>query len=220
MDTADLHDYFRSQMKDDAAPYLWSDDDIIRYMDDAQKMFCRLTGGLADATSEMTQLLASAADSRGYIPTDPRILKIRDAYRSDDGQPVEVVNYEDLPTKGLRLNSLLPGKTRYLIIGMEAHLAVMLPASSDPTISINLLIDRLPLKDITDLGQKIEIDAQHHQHLYLWMQHKAYLKQDSETYDKAASDRAEAAFRTYCEAAKVEKDRAKHKTRVVAYGGL
>lgn len=220
MDTADLYTYFRSQMKDDAVPYLWSDDDIIAYMDDAQKMFCRLTGGLADASSSMTQLAASAADASGRIATDPRILKIRDAYRTTDGEPVEVVNYEDLPTKGLRLNTLLPGDTRYLIIGMEAHLAIMLPASSDPTQVIQLVIDRLPLKDITDQGQKIEIDAQHHQHLYLWMQHKAYLKQDSQTYDKAASDRAETAFRNYCDAAKVEKDRAKHKTRVVAYGGL
>ena len=43
MDSTALHDLFRSEVRDEATPYLWSDAEIYSYIDDAQKMFCLLT---------------------------------------------------------------------------------------------------------------------------------------------------------------------------------
>jgi hypothetical protein len=220
MNSTDLRDYFRDEMKDDALPYLWSDTEIYRFEDDAQKMFCRLTGGLGDgSTPEVVQL--ALTDPSGWVATHPSILKIRDAWRASDGRPIEILNYEDLPARGIRLDGRTGG-VEALIIGMEPHRARSHPISSDNTAVIQLLVDRLPLKAITDAGdQKFEIDEQHHVALFDWMRYRAYSKQDAETFDRAAADEAKATFEAYCFGlAQGEKERAKHKTRVVTYGGI
>ena len=52
------------------------------------------------------------------------------------------------------------------------------------------------------------------------MKHLAYLKRDTETYNKRASDEHRAAFIQSCAEAKAEMDRYRSKVRVVQYGGL
>ena len=56
MDSTTLHDLFRSEVRDEATPYLWSDVEVYSFIDDAQKMFCRLQGGIADASSAITHI--------------------------------------------------------------------------------------------------------------------------------------------------------------------
>mgnify|MGYP001583675879 CR=1 FL=1 len=65
-----------------------------------------------------------------------------------------------------------------------------------------------------------EVDEQHHIYLLDWMKHLAYLKRDSECYDKQASDDAAARFTAYCAQCKAEADRYRSKVHVVGYGGL
>ena len=48
----------------------------------------------------------------------------------------------------------------------------------------------------------------------------AYRKQDAETFDRARAEENEVVFARYCALVKSEFEREKHKTRVVAYGGL
>lgn len=216
MDSAELLDQFRFDVSDTEAPYLWSDPEILTALDDAQKMFCRLTGGLGDASSALTQL-AITPDTDWYAYS-PLILKVRDAHWTDDGREVEVINFEDLRRRGLRFNGQV-GPVRGVIIGLEAHKLRCWPFPDAPR-TLQLTVDRLPLKRITDTGQKLEIDEQHHLHLLKWVKALAYRKQDAETYDKGRATDFENQFRVYCEDAKAEKDRAMHKTRVVAYGGI
>ena len=52
------------------------------------------------------------------------------------------------------------------------------------------------------------------------MKAQAYSKQDAETYNKAKADEEAAKFVAYCEQAKREKEKYKHKVRVVRYGGI
>ena len=217
MDSSALRDLFRLEMADVALPNLWSDAEIFAYIDDAQKMFCRLAHGINDAvTPSVTQIPVTTATDTAA--TSPLILKIRDAYRVSDGQPINIINYEDIPALGLRFDGRI-GQVTYVITGMTQDTVKLYPFPNAAD-AINLLVERLPLKDITDDGQKLELQVQHHPHLLLWAKHRAYMKQDSETRnDKAASD-MKAEFESYCDLARKEKDRAKHKTRVVAYGGI
>ena len=216
MDSTELRDQFRADVVDQVEPFLWSDDEVFSYMDDAQKMFCRLTGGLGDATSALTTITYNTATD--WVATSPLILKIRDAFRAVDGRPIAVINYEDLASSGLRFDGRID-VPRALIIGMEADKARLYPFPSVGD-SIRLVVDRLPLKPITDADQKIEIAAQHKTGLSLWMKARAYDKQDAETFDRNKAEKFDQKFRDYCAAAKLEKDRAKHKTRIVGYGGI
>ena len=52
------------------------------------------------------------------------------------------------------------------------------------------------------------------------MKELAFLKQDSETFDRAGSKENKKAFEDYCAAVKAEAERYKHKVREVSYGGL
>jgi hypothetical protein len=218
VDSTGLVDLFRIEIADATSPFLWSDLEAYGFADDAQKMFARLTGGIPDASSAITQLPFDIGQAD--IKLDTRILKVRDAYRVSDGSEISVINYENMTKEGVRFDGKT-GPVRTVVIGADSKLAYFLPI---PTIAdtIQLLVDRLPLETLTedDEPQDLEIDEHHHRHLMLWMKSLAYMKQDAETFDKSKSTEFENKFRAYCAEAKAEKDRRKHKTRVVTYGGI
>ena len=217
MDSTSLLSTFRLDVVDVETPTLWSDDEILGYADDAQKMFCRKVHGFNDATTpSVTQLAVTTTTD--VAPTSPLILKVRKAYLASDGTEIDVINYENLRQYGLRLDGRT-GPVRMLVTGMTDHVAKLYPF---PTVAdtIQLLVERLPLAAITDVDQPLEIDSQHHRSLLLWMKHLAYDKQDAETRDPKKSADYEQRFLAYCDQARREKERANHKTRVVAYGGI
>lgn len=214
-----LKTLFREDVRDTVAPFLWSNAEVWSYMDDAQKMFCRLTDGIGDATTpEVVQIPISAGDT--WLELHPSILKIRAANRDSDGAPLDMLNFEDLAARGIRFEDGVTRELRLLVTGMEENkLRLVAPAAADD--NVTLLVFRLPLLTITGRGDDaLEIGEAHHRHLLIWMKHLAYSKQDTETFDKARADEMEARFRAYCADAKLEQARKRHKTRSVAYGGL
>ena len=215
MDVAALLALFRADVRDEAAPYLWSDAEVISYIDDAQKMFCRLQGGIADATSALTLLAVTAGDA--FAKYDPRILKLRAAYREADGRELELLNFEDLQFDGGKLDTS-PGELRALVTGMEANKVRLVRAPTENT-SVRLVVHRMPLESIEDESQLLEIDEQHHRHLLHWMKHLAHQKQDAETYDRGRAEQFRTEFIAYCDRAKAEREKREHKYRTVMYGG-
>lgn len=217
MDSTALLSLFRAEVRDQAEPYLWSDVEIFSYIDDAQKMFCRLQGGIADASSAVTQLLVSADDV--FAPISPLILKLRGARRSDDGRDIEILNFEDLQAghDGVRLDYTV-GDIKALVVGVEANKVRLVHIPREDQY-IELIVYRLPLGTITAAGQQLEIDEHHHRHLLHWMKHLAHQKQDAETYDRGRADMFRAEFLAYCDQAKAEREKREHKYRTVAYGG-
>lgn len=212
----ELYDLFRDEMSDVEEPYLWSDDLVYSYMEDAQRMLCRWTEGIADAsTAEITEL--ALVDGTTWLDLDPRILRIRTATKSD-GCDVEILNFEDLKPRGWRFDGST-GPVRALVIGMEANRVRVFP-DCDTAETVSLTVFRLPLDPVDDGCDELEVDEHHHRHLMLWMKACAYGKQDAETFDRTKKREFEAEFRAYCDAAKGEQGRARFKVRTVAYGGI
>lgn len=217
---------FRNRVFDVAKPYLWSDEEIYGYMDDAQKQLCRLTGGISDSTSDVTQAAVSIGDE--YVDIDKRILKLRRVTRLSDYAKVDIWNFEDLerPTDvddyGIRMSLKLDATTgpiKALIMGMERNKArlVAIPEADD---TLSFIVYRMPLEDITASSQEFEVEEQHHQYLLYWMMKLAYEKQDAETFNRAKSEEMEAKFRAYCDEVRHERELREHKYRTVAYGGI
>lgn len=218
MNSSELLTLFRSEMSDVAEPYLWSDVEVFNYLDDAQKMYCRLTDGIADASTEDVVKLSIEPGS-DWLVTHHSILRIRSANRADTGRTVEVLNADDMPLRRWFFDGTT-GWVRALIIGQEANKVRIYPKSSE-TADIMLTVFRLPLIDITDAGdQALEIPAIHHQHLLLWVKHRAYSKQDAETFDRTKAEEFEARFKSYCAMARDEERRRAYKPRSVTYGGI
>ena len=228
MDSTALLELFRSDVRDQADPPLWSDVEVFSYMDDAQKMFCRLQGGIADASSAITQLTVPAGTVNATL--SPRILKVREAHIAATGRSVEILNFEDLQTRGSGGDDygyrtigysldMSTGSVTAMVVGMDANKARLIRIPEQST-TISLIVYRMPLDTIEEADQPLEIDEQHHPHLLLWMKHRAHMKQDAETYDRGRSDQFRAEFLAYCDQAKAERERREHKYRSVVYGGL
>ncbi len=226
MDSTRLYALFRSDIVDLQKPYLWSDDEVWIYMDTAYKTFARLTGGIPDFTSDITRVRASAGKPTSEVSR--KILRVMSARRLSDGRELEVINSTDIgrmntPDYGQLKPVTLDeteGPLRCMVIGMQRGVVrwVNVPAFDE---EVALHVYRLPLVDIVGEGQEFDdVDEHHHIHLLLGMKALAYRKQDAETFDRARADENELAFARYCAQVKSEMEREKHKTRVVAYGGL
>lgn len=224
----DLVSDFRENVHDVATPYLWSDDEIYGYLDDAQNMFCREAVGISDSTSDLTICSFSAGDE--YAVYDPRILRIRMARRQSDYYEVAVRNFEDFMAGQTGVTDygaivrpkldMRTGPVHTIITNMEQNKLrlVFIPEVAD---AVLLSVYRLPLLPInTTDGNELEIDAYHHRYLYYWMKHLAYLKEDAETFNKGASAQNEGLFRQYCDKVKHEISVREHKVRSMAYGGI
>lgn len=230
MTAQELYDQFRSDMVDTVQPYLWSDTDIVRYMNDAYRMFVRLTGGIADFTSGLSRVAISAGEATS--PMDARILRVMEAYRLSDEGRIEVINQTNMTfqrdndygrMRPLYLDSS-PGPVRYMIIGAQRNVAkwVQVPLAND---TAQLFVYRLPADtiDLNDPDMDFafdEVGEEHHMHLCLWMQSLAYRKADAETFDRGRAEEYKTLFESYCAMARAEWERYKHKNREITYGGL
>ena len=230
MTSDDLYALFRSDVVDAVAPYLWSDIEVWNYMNDAYRMFFRLTGGIPDAiTPSVTQVPLVAGNA--YSSVSSLILRFNSAYLTSDGTDLKIVNGTQLPKIGTtdygsmvaaaRDNS--SGPVRY----MQTNVAkdqyggtvrwIRIPAVND---TVQLDVYRLPLDTVTTGFGFDELDEMHHEALMLWMKARAYGKQDAETFDRGRRDDYEKKFRDYCTDAKAELRRYKGHVMSVAYGGL
>jgi hypothetical protein len=218
MNSTEILEVFREEMNDAVAPYLWSDALIYRYLDDAQKMFCRKTEGIEDSsTAEITRL--EVVPATDWYATDRRILKVRKAYEVATGREIPIVNMEVAGKEGLRFDGR-PGPMKALVTGLEKNKLRAWPMPSTAML-VDLSVFRLPLVTITDDGdQELEIDEQHHLSLLMWMKHKAYGKEDAETFNRRKSDDYEMRFLAYCVEARKEQERARRNTGTVMYGGI
>lgn len=227
MESHELLRTFRCDVVDDVEPYLWSTREVYQYINDAYFMFVRLTGGIPDGTSTVTQLTATTGEAT--TPLDPSIMRVRTARNVTlQNRPITVINIQDvddLMTEdyGLwnRISQLdVPGRPEYMVIGEEEGLVrwVNVP---DADYSVQLVVERLPLVSITRERQRFTgVREEHHYHLLKWVRHLAYRKQDADTFNLVKSDQERNDFYEYCELAKREKGTRKHKVRVTRYGGL
>lgn len=213
MTPTDLLGFFRQEVFDLQAPYLWSDVLILSYIDEAQKQFCRDTWGIPDARSFK---ITVKDDGTEWYTIDPRILKIRNATRSDNGRKVELIASEKADAYGVRFDGKR-GPLRGFVTGLENNTLRTYPISNE-NIVVNLSVFRLP----EDVGASddLEIELQHQRGLLHWVKHLAYDVQDTETYDKQASDKYKAKHRELCDKVIREQSRAGHEAGTVVYGGL
>lgn len=218
MNSSEALEVFREEMNDEAEPFLWSDSLVFRYLDQAQKNFCRWTEGIEDS-STVAITRATLLATEEWVTLDPRVLKVREVVNLATGRPYKVHNMEDAARLGVVFNGRA-GAVEAFVTGLEKHKLRAWPTPVATT-NLEMRVFRLPLETITDAGdQEFEIDEQHHMALLLWAKSMAYGKEDIETFDRSKRDDYEARFRAYCADAKREQGRVRRNVGTVAYGGL
>ena len=226
MNSSELYDTFRSDVTDVAKPYLWSDDEVWRYMDAAYKMFVRLTGGISDFISDATQIEVAVGEKVADL--HPSILRVTSAQLLSTGRSLYIANLLDMQNVSESdygsVRRLIAddrdGPVHSMIIGRQKDKVewVNRPVEADV---VQLSVFRLPLETIVGAGQEFtDVHDTHHTYLLDWMKHLAHKKQDAETFDKGRAEQFKKDFENYCFFAKAELERMRHKTRVVEYGGI
>lgn len=215
MDTGELLVLLRQELADTVEPYLWSDDELLTYLNDAQVMLARKTDGIPDASTPAVTQLAITPGVEWY-PLHAKVLKVRTATRLSDGGRLEVLTPETAERNGVRFNGT-QGPVRVAVQGFEDRKLRVWPIPSVAD-TLELAVFRMPLKSLLDADP--EVAEQHHIHLLLWARSRAYLKQDAETFDKGRADDFETRFRAYCEEVIREQSRIRRSSGTVTYGGL
>ncbi len=229
--SGELVDSFRSDMSDAVAPYMWSEADVFVYMNEAYTRFARLSGGIPDTSSTVTQIPIVAGEKLAAV--SPLILRFRQAWLTSDGNEIEIVNEQDPALRlsnsdygRVRVRNLLddntPGPVTRMVVGRERKVVKwqQVPVVND---TAQLSVYRLPLTTVTSGDAYFDfpdLSEEHIEHLLLHMKSRAYGRQDADTFDRGARDHYKAEFEKAALLVKAEWERYKYKPRAVVYGGL
>lgn len=212
MTTTELLALFRTEVFDLEVPYLWSDDLIYGYIDLAQKQFCRDTNGIMDSRKFKITIVPGTE----WYTFSTDILKLRDAIDQATGKDMPIISVEKMAENDMKFDGNT-GFTKALISGLEESTLRAWPVPNVASV-IELRTFRLPATVVS--GDDFEIPEQHQRYLLNWVKHLAYDVQDTETYDKAASDKYKARHDAYCVKAKGEQNRVRRPVSTVTYGGI
>lgn len=224
MKSDELYELFRHEIDDTETVFLWSEFEVWGYMNDAYRQFVRLTGGVADISSSITEIDVVADEATAVVSN--KILKFREARLNSTNRKLAIVNYTDTERPTLDYGNtatdsdMQPGEVHSMIIGEQKGLVrwVQVPMVAD---TVHLSVMRLPLEKIDKDGQElVDVDEEHHEALLLWMKARAHMKQDAETFDKGRAQDFRAQFEAYCRGVVADWERHKSKLRVVTYGGI
>lgn len=195
MKVSDFITEFRDTVKDHSVPPFWSSENIVRYLNEAVQEACerakliedRLTPAVCTVTLEPNvstyQLHASVFEIK-RVTLRGRPLDETSVEEMDDDCP----GWENLkglprcfifePTAGIRSASLR---------------LVRIPTQAD-TLALTVYRGALkPLSADIDHG-KPEIPERFHERLMDWVLHRAYLKQDADSFDPSKAAESKALF--------------------------
>lgn len=192
MDLAELVQTFRSRADDSAQPPLWTDTEIISYINEAQREACIRAKLIEDMdTPEVTRLALRAG--KGLYDLHCSILWIRRVYLQGSNVALteSSVEYQDEAAFADWMTRV--GTPRWFIFyeGNSQIRFIDAPKAADTAI---LRVHRLPLRPMKSPTDRLEIHEKHHFRLLDWALRLAYLKQDADTYDEQKAQKYEAMF--------------------------
>jgi len=220
----DLIGQFRTQMDDNVEPYLWDEDRIIEWIDEAQKIFAEKTKFFKGSAS----IDVVAVDGCDFaIPS--YVLEIRRAILLSASRPLEIGNFNSIDYAtvysdyGIDLYGdweSLTGTPRLLVLDEKTGFGRLIPKpSADDTIKIHF--KRYPLKDVTASSSSIELtDTRHQRLMVVYARAMAYGDHDADVYDPRAEAAKLEEFHTKVDVIAAQITRQTRRAGVVKYGGL
>jgi len=199
----------RSDLFDAVEPYLWSDADLLRYMDEGHRRFLNDTGGVRDSSSPSLTLTLAAGSNR-----------IR--------RPAAIIRLEEIVLVGH--HKLHPGKDRapaVQTVGRPRHYFVneddkylVFDHLADQDYQVQLHVLRGAIDTIDSVDADFDVKDEYLPVVAHWVRYRAYGKPDAETMDVRARDAAKAAYDEEVAKAKVAIGKARTPVLQVRYGGI
>jgi hypothetical protein len=225
----------REDLQDLFEPYLWGDAELIRYINEGQIEFCRRGCPIFDSTSLATQLQVTSGSPE--VTFAEEILDVLDVFQKETvGSVVRVrplrigtqTNFMGMHThlkddygNVARSSTLMheSGETCDVFLDYDSE-KLYLAQIPDRDFELLLRVTRIPLEELDDCNNPIELKRIYHPAILCWAAYLAFMRQDSETYDEKAAQRFRAQFDDHAALAQEEKTRRYSTPGTVAYGGI
>lgn len=231
----DLLKKLREDLQDLFDPFLWSDSELLRYLNEGQIEFCRQGIPLFDSSSAVTRIPVSNNEPR--VPFDESILDLKNVFLIEMQGAVPFHRKLRIGTQDNFL-ALWPtyahdyGVQRYpetlmhqqgevfdVFIDYDSN-HLYLAQVPNRSMDLQLSVERIPVDVIDDCDITIEVHRMHHPAILSWASYMAFLRQDSETFDERAASRFYNQFVDYATRAKDEKLKRFATPGTVIYGGI
>lgn len=185
MKAGEIEDLFRSEVDDVVEPFLWSPEEALEYLNDAQNEAARRIRAFIDSST--TAICQLTVPTTGIAALDPRVLFVRKV-RIVGRTPMRRMSMQDMegcyPMWEDAAASTYP--EAFIPDWQTGKLRFHPPPSSQLTAQLTVVRD--PLVEMTNRDDTPELATRYHRSLRYWMAHRAYLKPDAETYDVKRSE--------------------------------
>jgi len=186
-----LIELLRQQLDDTAKPYLWSDIELIAYINEAEREACRRARLIVDSTTSAICSISISASTAKYA-LDSRVISIRRAKLASRTIPLGWASYLDLDENRPGWETETGEIEAYNTdLNTGYILFYRIPTASD---TVTLTVVREPLAEMNDLEETPEIPTRYHVNMLRWAMVQAYLKPDSETKNDELAQLNEALF--------------------------
>jgi hypothetical protein len=227
LDVDDLLGLMRRELSDAEPPYLWSDDDLLQYLDEAQDAFARTTELFTDnTTTSITRVTVTAGEA--FVALSPKIHRIRDAWLQTERASIQPANLNELDDlfcsddygvvqRGQWRTST--GTPYYIVTDIERDKGRLVPIPvADDTLELSVV--RLPLKSVVE-NNGLELAAPKHQRaVVLYAKGLAYDTADADTQNGTLAAKFMGEGLGLFLDIRDETKRLRRRPGVVAYGGL
>ncbi len=187
----------RFRLADEKKPYLWSDEELAEYLNEAinevsdqKKLFLESTFG------PICQIRVLAADATGDYTYDQRITEVLRAKMRSQKLYLWRTDKMTLDYNNPDWRNLTPTTPRWFLTDFEEGKITIVPKSNIDDV-IDLTVYRLPLQqmDVTLPDASPEIHFRHHPRLYNGVMCRAYLKDDTQCLDPKKAEKHEGLWR-------------------------
>lgn len=177
MNLGQLIAQFRNYMDDKQAPYLWDDEEVILYINEAEREVARRSRCLTDSLDpEICYIPVTAGQSTYKL--DPRILYLRRVKTDQHNNLLCPVRCHLLEIEDNKWESRHGRVDRIVMDHNSRAITLYRVPSVDQT--LRLTVVRLPVREMSSLSDVPEIPSEYHLQMLNYAYYLAYSKQDVE----------------------------------------
>ena len=196
MNLEDLIRRFRVLAQDTEQPFLWSDEAVIDWLNDAHAQAC-VRGRLIREDENPAVCQIALAPGQHTYPLHASVYELINLRIKGSGtepsRPMSIKSREWLDANVCDWRDM--DEPSPWLIQDDTTLRVVGAIQAGDVLHLECY--RLPLKQLANDMDKPEIHAAHHVHLIQWALHKAFSVPDADGFDAARSAAAEAEFTAY-----------------------
>lgn len=172
---------FRFEAKDSRKPYLWSDEIVISFLNEAERRACICGRLLLEEEDEEICSIGLSVGSQTYDlhPKLYEIVSLNIANQAGEVRPIALRSREWLNAN----DPLWRENTDLAYAAIQGETTIRIVGEIVAGDELRIEGYRLPMGDMKNDGDRPEIHEAHHVHLLDWALHKAFSMPDSDGFD-------------------------------------